>query len=509
MTSNGPVRGLVDRGVLVFKGVRYGAPTGGSNRFLPPQLPQPWTIIQDATSYGASAVQGSMGPSIPTGQGSRMAEIFPDGGAQKATSEDCLFLNVWTPGLEDDGARPIMVWLHGGGFAIGSGASPTYDGRPLASDGDVVVVTLNHRLGALGYAQLGALLGPEYASSGEAGMLDIVAALKWVRDNATTFGGDPGNVTIFGESGGGLKVSILLAMPAAKGLFHRAIIQSGPGLQMIERADAEELALALLDELKINSDEPRKLLDVAPDELMAAAARASAKQVAPRGGFAVLGGFQPVVDGVALPRHPFDPDAPAISIDIPIVVGTTSTETTLFLMADPEFGKFSEASIRHRLQVMLGERADEAFALYRRLYPQADLTELLARITTEAGWRAPSIKLAERKLAQQGAPVWMYQLDWNTPVLDGLLNAPHALDLPLVFNTTDETPGMVGSGPEPKVVAAQMSATWLAFARHGDPNNASIPAWRPYSLDKRSVMFFDVVSHVENDPAADGRAFWP
>ncbi|WP_103000020.1 carboxylesterase/lipase family protein [Sphingobium sp. SA916] len=508
LTSNGPVRGSIEAGVQSFKGLRYGAPTGGANRFIPPRKPTPWKVVQDALAFGDSAPQGII-PGLHVGEKSPIAELMGHTESE-AASEDCLFLNLWTPALNDGRKRPVMVWLHGGAFALGSGSSPIYNGRQLAAQGDVVVVTVNHRLDALGYTQLDKLLGPEYASSGAVGMLDIVAVLEWVRDNAVAFGGDPDNVTIFGESGGGWKVSVILAMPQAKGLFHRAIIQSGPGLKMTPKSTGEILAAALLEELDIPPADARKLLDVPTADLMAAAGRAAARPLPgkdARIGFSAVG-FSPVVDGIALPRDPFDPDAPEISADVPIMIGTTANEASQFLLHDPKFGKYSWADVEERLQATFKEQAAPALALYRSRNPSASPTDILVDILTQSGMIGMSTKLAERKLEQKAAKVWLYRLAWGTPALGGLLKSTHALDLPLVFNTTEVVPKLVGPGPDPKAVATQMSMTWIAFARHGDPNNRTIPKWPDYSTVHRDVMFFDVKSHVVKDPDHDMRSFW-
>lgn len=507
-TSNGPVRGLVDGGIQTFKGLRYGAPTGGANRFMPPRKPESWKDVQEAVAFGNSAPQGII-PGLDVGKKSPIAELMGHTEGEPS-DEDCLFLNLWTPALNDGQKRPVMVWLHGGAFALGSGSTPIYDGRPLSTQGDVVVITVNHRLDALGYTQLDKVLGPEYASSGMVGMLDIVAVLEWVRDNAAAFGGDPDNVTIFGESGGGWKVSVILAMPKANGLFHRAIIQSGPGLKMTPKSTGEMLATNLLEELNISSSDAIKLLEVPTAELMAAAGRAAARPLPgkdSRIGFSAVG-FAPVVDGIALPRDPFDPDAPEISADVPIMIGTTAQEASQFLLHDPKFGHYSWEDIEERLEPSFKEQAAPALALYRRRDPAASPTDVLVDILTQSGMIAMSIKLAERKLDQNAAKVWFYRLAWGTPALDGKLKATHALDLPLVFNTTEAVPKLVGPGPDPQAVAMQMSMTWIAFAQNGDPNNPTIPNWPSYTIEDRDVMFFDVNSHVISDPDEDTRLFW-
>ena len=355
-TSNGPVRGYREGGLSIFKGVRYAAAPVGKLRFAPPQRPPVWSEVVDTVSLGAPAIQVGIPPGEITG--GRSAGDPPAPG-QPGTDEDCLVLNVWTPKAARGGKRPVMVWLHGGGYANGSGGADMYDGEALARRGDVVMVTVNHRLNVFGYLHLGDLGG--HPSSGEAGMLDIVLVLEWVRDNIARFGGDPGNVTIFGESGGGMKVSLLMAMPAAAGLFHRAIIQSGPGLRAASREAATRNAQALLDKLGIKAGELGKLETLSATQIQDAAAA-----ITPTG---PMGGFGPCVDGVALPRDPFTPDAPAISKDVPVLIGTNKDEATLFLFADPRFGEYTEEDLAKRSKQAAGDKAEALVAELRKAFP--------------------------------------------------------------------------------------------------------------------------------------------
>ncbi len=489
-TSNGPVRGYHEDRLQVFKGLRYAAPPVGALRFQPPQRPQPWTSPADATALGAPAIQVG----VPVGEitGGRSAGDPPATG-QPGTDEDCPFLNVWTPGLA--GARPVMVWLHGGGFANGSGGADMYDGGNLARRGDVVTVTVNHRLNVFGYLHLGDLGG--HASSGQAGMLDIVQTLEWVRDNIAQFGGDPANVTIFGESGGGWKVSILQAMPAAAGLFHKAIIQSGPGLTSTPREAATRNAKAFLDTLGVAPGDLARL-----QTLPAAAIQEAAAKVAAPGG---LGAFNPCVDGIALPRDPFTPDAPAQSADIPVLIGTNKDEATLFLRADPRFGEYTEEDVTKRGKQAAGDKAPALTAALRKVFPDYSPSHLVAAIQTATGMWFGSVTLAQRKAAQQAAPVWMYMLTWETPVARGSLKSPHALEIPLVFDNVERARNFMGRGDAPQIVAEQMAEAWLAFARSGDPNTAGVPTWPAYDAQSRATMMFDVESRIEQDPMAEVR----
>jgi para-nitrobenzyl esterase len=504
-TTNGAVQGLVKDGVQVLKGIRYGAPPVGPLRFMPPAKPKPWKGAADATEFGAPAIQ--MAPPISaspaTDFGRQLATIYPTPAEIKIQNEDCLFLNVWTPGLGGGARRPVMVWLHGGGYAYGSGAWPIYDGANLAKKGDVVVVTVNHRLNVFGYLYLGQLGSDAYAKSGNAGMLDLVAALEWVRDNIEAFGGDPGNVTIMGESGGGAKVSTLLAMPAAKGLFHRAVIQSGPGLRGVPKDAGTRTAKGVLDELQIGASDMKVLQSIPAEDILAAAFASAAK--AGGGPTAGMMRLAPVVDGVVLPSDPFTPAAPAISAGVPILIGSNKDEMTLFTAGEPWFGTLTDAQLGERAKLMVGSKAEALVGALRKLHPDYSPTYLLTLVLTANTMLAGSITLAERKGAQKAVPVYMYYLVWETPVVNHLFRSPHTLDIPFMFDNVDKARVLVGPGPEPEALARQMSDAWLAFARAGNPNAGSIPDWPPYTAERRATMLFDVTSHVVDDPNAEVR----
>jgi para-nitrobenzyl esterase len=482
-TVNGPIRGVIEHGgIHVFKGLRYGAPPVGPLRFEPPRRPEPWTDVADAVEYGTQAMQ-SVEETGATAYG-------------PGQSEDCLFLNVWTPGV-DDRRRPVMVWIHGGAWSYGSGALPIYDGGNLARRGDLVVVTLNHRLN---------VLGQQYAQSGVAGLLDLVLALEWVRDGIAALGGDPANVTVFGESGGGLKISHLLAMPQARGLFQRAIIQSGPGLRAVEPEAGTALARALLETLGIDASKPEALAAVDAIELLRASQRAPAALA--RGADDRAPGrirFAPVLNDVSLPRHPFTPDAPSSAAEVPILIGTTKDEGTFFMRRDPDFGEWTDEDFVARVQRSHGERADALIAALREAFPSYSPTHLITAERTVSGAWLGSLTLAERKLAQRRAPVYMYMLQWESPVEGGMMRAAHAIDLPLVFDTVPAGASLVGSGPEPQLVADQMSTAWIAFARYGSPNAPGLPHWPTYDTTRRATMIFDTESRLDDDPFAEIR----
>lgn len=484
------------RGVTAYKGIPYARPPVGELRFAPPRrLPTP-TGKQTWTAFGPPAMQNPSPSSVrPTSElGKALQSIFPTAAEVAAQSEDCLYLNIWTTAKQPETGRPVMVWLHGGGFAYGSGAWPIYDGTNLATQ-EVVVVTLNHRLNVFGYADL-----PGVPGAGNAGMLDIVAALEWVRDNIHLFGGDPCNVTIFGESGGGAKVSYLLAMPRAQGLFHRAIIESGPGVKAVPKDRAAALTADLHAELGIAPGDLAALRAVPADRLVAAAAAAEARQ--PGAGFD-RAGFSPVADGDILPINPWDPAAPSTALNVPVMIGINKDEMTLFMASAPWFGGLDEAGLEKMAAAIHGPKAPAVLAALRKDFPNDSPTYLACHLTTYGRMFAGSVQIAERKAAQGGAKVWMYLLEWETPV--GPFRSPHTLEIPLVFDNVDLARVLVGEGPAPQVLAKQMSAAWVTFARTGHPNSPLIPWWPAYDAEKRSVMMFNLESRVVNDPYAATR----
>ncbi len=487
-TTGGRVRGVVREGIHIFKGIPYGATTGGANRFRPPRPLAPWSGVREAIDYGPTAPQ-VVTPPHPIFAWTRRA--VPIG-------EDCLVANVFTPGL-DGARRPVMVWLHGGALAVGSGSGPAIDGTILAGHGDVVVVSVNHRLNAFGYAYFGD--GDErFADSGNAGMLDLVAALQWVKTNIASFGGDPGNVTIFGQSGGATKVALLMNMPAAKGLFHKAIAQSASSaLGMPTPGVALAASRRLMSELGLAGKGPEALATVPAGALLTAMTAA----IAANGGY---DDFFPVVDGRALPHQPFDLGAADESPDVPLLVGSTDTEATFFLL--PDMGNFdlSEQQVERRLVRFLGADAAsvrDAIAEYRARRPGDSPADILIAMASDRMYRGTAVGLAERKAAQGGAPAYAYLFTWRTPILGGVLKSPHTVEIPYVFGTIDIAVPTTGSGPDRAALMDTMMATWLAFARTGDPNNAALPSWRPYGLPERTTMELNGAPQILRDP---GRA---
>jgi para-nitrobenzyl esterase len=487
-TTAGAVRGSAGEGVATFKGLRYAAPPLGERRFAAPLPVDPWDGVVDALAFGPSCPQ---------------PEARPDGWmGEDATDEDCLYLNVFTP-APDDGARPVMVWFHGGGYTLGSGSWPLYDGSNLARRGDVVVVTVNHRLGVFGYLQL-AHLDPAEGAAGNAGILDLVAALEWVRDNVARFGGDPANVTIFGESGGGAKVCSMLAMPAARGLFHRGVVQSGPSMYLTPPDDAAARTAKVLGELGLPSDDPGAavagLRSVTADGLLAAQLAVAGAVRGPMGG-----GFGPVLDGVHLTVHPGKAVQSGEAPDVPLMIGTTFDEATLFMAGEPALrdpSLMSDADLEARAR-MFGDRAETLLAAYRASRPEATPIDLLVAMQTDAVMRMPSIRLAERKLAGGRAPVWMYLFTWAA----GPLRSGHGYELPFVFHNVHEP--VLHPSETRQQLADRMSGAWLAFARYGDPNHDGLADWPPYDLDARPTMIFDRgTCRVEDDPWGDERLAW-
>jgi para-nitrobenzyl esterase len=484
-TAFGKIRGELHDGISVFRGVPYGASTAGTNRFLPPRPPTPWLGVRTCIPYGETAPQAPGWLAEGGYEGNR-----PEMG------EDCLCLNMWTPS-PDVNKRPVMVWLHGGGFEAGSGSPMLYDGTRLALRGNVVVVTVNHRLGIFGHCHLEDLFGDAFAGAANAGYLDVVAALRWVKTNIAQFGGDPDNVTVFGQSGGGRKVSLLTASPLAQGLFHRAIVQSGSHLRLMSRERANELAERLLRHLGIDRTRAHELQQL-PWRDLRRANRDITRATGQR--------FSPTLDETTFTAHPWDPDAPATAAAVPMLIGTCRTELSNQL-GNRETFALDDAGLRERLRAFL-PRADVegVIALFARTNPGASPSELFFKITTARGYWRDSVLQTEAKARQGGAPVYSYRLMWRTPIEGGRRITPHSLDLPFMFDNVARAPHMVGPATaETGALANAMSEAWLAFARTGNPNHVDIPQWNPYDLRERTVMLFDARSSVESDPHREER----
>jgi para-nitrobenzyl esterase len=487
-TAAGKIRGVTEGGVTFFKNVPYAAPPTGDGRFMPPRKLVSWNGVRDARVLGPQAPQNDSKPILP-----RFMEGLMDTTA--TNSEDCLQLHVWTPRVGQNQKRPVMVWLHGGAFGSGSPNWPLYDGSNLASKQGVVVVGVKHRVNAFGFLYLAELGGEKYADSGMAGMLDIVAALQWVRDNIANFGGDPDNVTIFGESGGGAKVTTVMGMPAAKGLFHKAIVQSTVSLKGASKADATKLAIELMAKLGLKPSQVDELQKVPMEKLLEAMTLQGQYQ------------FAPVVDGRSLPSGPFDPVAPEVSAEVPLLIGKNATEITGLIpgiSTDP----IDDATLRKRVKedTKAGDAdVNRLIAAYKKARPKASNLDIYWAIASDDAMGADVAAAIERKIAQGKAPVYVYELTWIMPAEGGKLGSPHLLDLPLVFQNVSIARGMLGPAPAPDVLSGRMAGAWAAFARTGNPDHMDIPHWPAYDAATRSTMIFDNECKVVNDPEGGER----
>jgi len=502
-TSAGKIRGLLlNNKVHAFKGVPYGESTAGARRFLPPVKVQPWTGVRDAFELGHRS---------PLVDSTLVPEWTPLN-IREPMGEDCLNLNVWTPAI-GAGKRPVMVWLHGGGYATGSPGMIPYDGANLAAKHDVVLVSITHRLNAFGFLYLAEIGGEKFAGASNAGMKDIIAGLEWIRDNVASFGGDPGNVTIFGQSGGAGKVSTLLGMPAARGLFHRAIAQSGSAVTSMPSNVATRNAEAYIERLGLKSNQLDELQKLPVEQLLSAlgsrpstgSGRADGGRGAGPGAFAAA----PVVDGTSLPRDAFTPTATQISANVPLMIGSTETEVTWNINTDytvPADDAALRARVKRTLQSADDAQIDKLIATYRKGRPKASNLDLALIIETDASpFRSGTDTEAERKAALGRAPVYVYRFQWYSPVSGGRLRAMHCMDIPFVFDNVDLAQSVVGDGRDRYALADRMSASWVAFARNGNPNNALVPKWEPFTADQRATMIFNTETRAVNDPYHDER----
>lgn len=486
-TTYGKIAGFTQNGLYIFKGIPYAK----ANRFEAPTAPDSWEGVRSCRHFGPTSPQGKR-------SGWESDEIaFAFDWDDGYTGENCQRLNIWTPGLDDGKTRPVMVWLHGGGFAAGSGQElPGYDGANLSKNEDVVVVTLNHRLNALGFLDLSDF-GDKYAKSGNAGMLDIVSALEWVRDNIVNFGGDPGNVTIFGQSGGGGKVGTLTGMPAAEGLFHKAIVQSGSMLRMMtsdnsRRIGRETAAILGLDKNNIGA------IDTIPyEQLLAAGEKAIAKVKAEVGaeGGAFIFGWAPTVDGDVLPEHPYGNEAPQQSRDIPMMIGTTLHEFTASTYV-PALKNLSKEQIVENLRQRYGDNTDDFLKAFEKAYPDYAAIDL---IDTDFTFRPSAVVQAGLKAGQDAAPVYMYLFSWESPVMDGRLRSTHCMEIPFVFANTDRHASMTGGGDDARRLGDIMSRAWANFARTGNPNTEDLPEWPAFTAENGATMVFDNECKVVNN----------
>jgi para-nitrobenzyl esterase len=498
-TTYGMVRGMRAQGVNIFKGIPYAGSVSGEHRFRRPAELQPWAGVRDAAQLGAPSIQPP-----------RQNEPDP--------AEDCLFLNVWTP-ANDSQKRSVMFYNHGGGFVIGSGGTAYQDGANLARAFDVVVVQTNHRLGLLGFLFLEEIAGPEYAESGNQGMLDIVAGLRWVHENISAFGGDPDNVMIFGESGGGAKTSCLYAMPEAAPYFNKASIESGPGVRMLMPESAAQTTARVLKELNIAPNDWRKLLAVPAADLLRVQLSLPfvppfQKRTTPG---AIPEGFGPMVDGVVLPAHPFDPTAPAVSASKPLMTGWNEDEYTFFAWErrDTSAFRLDFAGLESKLAEEYGVDARRIVETYQKAMPAASAPEIFVAVTSINMMGLGSVEIAEKKAAQKGAPVYLYQFGYKSevkiPGTDTPLGTPHAMDITFKFNneTPENGPGMLsGCRSERFAAARKMAELWATFARTGKPSAVGVPDWPEFDQAGRASMRIDTQCEVIHDRYRDELALW-
>jgi para-nitrobenzyl esterase len=493
-TNSGKVRGYIHNGIYTYKGIPYAQ----AKRFQAPEKPTPWDGVRSSMSYGP--VSPLMTPTT-TVQDEIEFLFHHDWGY---TSEDCLRLNVWSPGINDGKKRPVMFWIHGGGYTAGSSQElPSYDGEAIAKKGDVILVSVNHRLNVLGFLDLSEY-GEKYKSSANASFYDLIVALQWVRDNISNFGGDPGNVTIFGQSGGGGKVTTLMSSPMAKGLFHKAIVQSGVWADFQDQAISKRIGSAVLNELGLIPSKVDSIQKVPYDKLVAAGNKAQQKvreQLKAEGvqidGMGLRFGWTPTIDGVLLQQHMKDPKSLALSSDIPLLIGSTKNEF-MNSLRNPALRKANEADVKEFLKKQWGDKTEAYIAAVKKAYPNDARPNDLADI--DAFFRPGMVAQASAKSGAATAPVFMYLFTWQSPVMDGVYKAIHCIEIPFAMNNIARSEEMTGGGKEAYALADKMSQAWINFARSGDPNHKGLPAWPKYSAAGGATMMFDNVSTVRNHP---------
>ena len=504
-TASGKVRGFIHKDIYNFLGIPYGASTEGKNRFMPPQKVQPWTDIYPAVYWPNAA------PQLLENFYANRYLAFTDYWHYDDVSENCLGINVWTPGYKDNNKRPVILWIHGGGFTSGNSIEhPEYHGENLSRKENVVFCSLNHRLGPLGFADFSAIGGEKYAASGNVGMLDIVAALEWIRDNISNFGGDPSNVTVIGQSGGGAKVCTLMAMPTAKGLFHKAVALSGTASKIGEKSNSEKLASYVLKEAGLSPSQVDKLQEMPWRDYYAIARKANTKLWEETKNMSMMSGFNPVADGNFVSQHPFSPEASDLARNIPLIVCSTFYERSpssfdsslenITLEKAKELAKTTRG-----FGPSLGDNAPSVIEAYAKSFPDKKAIEILSMVLSN---RKNSIEICNVK-ARQAAPVYLAWFGWNPPVFDGRLRAFHTMDISFWFYNTDIQISHTGGGARPRKLAAKMSASLARFMRTGNPNGGGLPEWPRYSPDKGETMILDDSSEVRNDPDREARKSLP
>lgn len=505
-TIYGKVKGYILRDIYYFLGMPYGADTSGVNRFMPPEKPKSWDDVYPAVWWGNSA---------PQNMERRYANAyssFADHWNYDDVSEDCLRINVFTPGIADGKKRPVLVWFHGGGFIAGNGIEQDgYNGENLSRKGDIVFCSVNHRLGPIGFTNLAGVGGGKFAESGNVGILDLVAALEWVRDNIENFGGDPENVTIMGQSGGGSKVTTLTAMPKAKGLFHKAVVLSGSLRMWAKKETSEKLGEYILKEADINAEQIEKLQQMPWKDYYALAMRAAQKFAQERGesgGFG--GGFAPVIDGIILPQDPYYPEPTPMAENIPMIISSTIEEmspsrTNAALENITLDEVVEQVKVGTGFSTGMGDKAREVVDAYAKAFPDKRPVEIWALISSN---RQSTIVLADSK-ARQSAPVYVAWFGWQPPLFDNRMRAFHCLDICFWFYNTDLMLTHTGGGKRPRKLSENMASTLLQFIKTGDPNGGGLPNWPRYTSENRETMVLDDVSEVQNDPDGEARKALP
>lgn len=495
-TNFGKLEGAEENGIRVFRGIPYATGVSGKRRWHAPERPRPWAGVREAKSFGTAALQSSsmLGPMLGLDFGN--------------TGEECLHLNVWTPAC-DGARRPVMVWIHGGAYTIGSGAQTMYNGETLSRRGDMVVVTINYRLGSLGFLHLNEITKGRIPASGNEGLLDQIAALEWVRDEIAAFGGDPEKVTVFGESAGSFSVSTLLGMPRAAGLFRGAILQSGSANFVVPRERANHVAENLLRELDLTLAEASRLMDVPPADLLAAQQRAHAKSQSKKQPLP----FAPVIDGVVLPAHPFDAIAGGLARSVSVLAGTNLDEMKLFGLMDPKSRGLDDAALLRRCESLLPNHGGRAVSTYREARggrgQSLEAPEIWFAIDSDRLFRHPAMRLAELQVQHQ-AHTYAYLFTWRSPFLEGVLGSCHALEIPFVFGTHSNPMigRFTGKGALADALAQNMQDAWISFAHTGEPGRIRFAEWSPYDASQRATMIFDAECRMEDAPYETERSFW-